>query len=260
MRLSFFPIYQRELRAYFQNPGVYVTLAIYLAVSGWFVFSGIAWFVRLCMDRRMQYQYGMSSLNYTEFVVKDTFGIISFLFLFIIPLLTMRLFAEEKKSGTFELLATCPVTDWGLVVGKYLAAISVVVVFLIASCIFPIVLAWLGKGAIEWPVVASAYLGLLLVGVAYASFGAFASTLTENQIIAGVVTFFGLLAFYLIGDMGIGGIGLLSQIFDGLSIRQHSDNLIRGKILTEDVAYFLGFALGFLFLANHVLESRRWRV
>jgi len=258
MRPSFVPIYKREIKAYFQNPGVYVTLAIFLAVSGWFVYSGIAWFARACLDRRMQYQFGLYSLNFTDFVVRDSFGIISFLFLFVVPLLTMRLFAEEKKTGTFELIATCPVTDWGLVLGKYFAALTVVVIFLIASLVFPLVLSRIGET--EWPVVWSSYLGLFLVGLAYAAFGSFASTLTENQIIAGVVTFFGLLAFYLIGDMGIGGMGLLSQIFEALSIRQHSDNLIRGKIMLEDVAYFVGFAVGFLFLADHVLESRRWRV
>jgi len=258
MRLSLGPIYKRELRAYFQNPGVYVTLAIFLSVSGWFVYSGLSFFVRLCMDPRMKYQYGMGSLNFTEFVVRDTFGIISFLFLFIIPLLTMRLFAEEKKSGTFEILATCPVTDWGLVLGKYLSALTVVLAILVLSAVFPAVLGWLGDP--EWPVVGSCYLALFLVGMAYAAFGTFASTLTENQIIAGVVTFFGLLAFYLIGDMGIGGVSALSRVFDALSIRQHSDNLIRGKILTEDITYFVAFTVGFLFLANHVLESRRWRV
>jgi ABC-2 type transport system permease protein len=250
MRLSFAPIYKRELRAYFQNPSVYVALAIFLAVSGWFVFSGLSWFVRVCMDRRMQMQMGMGSINFTEFVVKDTFGIISFLFLFVIPLLTMRLFAEEKKTGTFELLVTCPVTDWGLVLGKYLAALTIVVAFLIVSLVFPVIFSRLGDPD----------LGLLLVGMAYVAFGTFASTLTENQIIAGVVTFFGLLAFYLIGDMGIGGMGTLSRVFEALSIRQHSDNLIRGKILIEDITYFVAFAVGFLFLANHVLESRRWRV
>ena len=108
--------------------------------------------------------------------------------------------------------------------------------------------------------IGSAYLGLLFVGLAYVAFGVFASTLTENQIIAGVVTFFGLLAFYLIGDMGLGGMGTLSQVLDALSIRQHSDNLVQGRIRAEDVAYFLLFSLSFLFLASHVLESRRWRV
>ena len=258
MRLNFAPIYKRELRAFFQNPGVYVTLAAFLALSGWFVYAGLEWFARMSLDRRMQFQAGMGGLNFTEFVVKDTFGIISFLFLFVIPGLTMRLFAEEKKTGTFELLVTCPVTDWGMVLGKYLAALTVIVVLLIISLVFPITLSRMGE--VEWPVVGSSYLGLFLVGAAYVAFGTFASTLTENQIIAAIVTFGGLLVFYLIGDMGFGGVGTLSRVFEALSIRQHSDNLIRGKVLTEDVYYFVAFAVGFLVLANYVLESRRWRV
>ncbi|MBM3333259.1 ABC transporter permease subunit [Candidatus Sumerlaeota bacterium] len=258
MRLSCFPIYKRELRAYFQNPWVYVTLAIFMAVSGWFVHAGVAFFNRMCFTRQMQYQMSMMPMNFTEFVVKDIFGVISFLFLFVIPLLTMHLFAEEKKSGTFELLVTCPVTDWGMVLGKYFAALTVIVVFLALSLVFPFTMSRLGD--VEKPVIRSAYLGLLLISISYAAFGTFASTLAESQIIAAVVTFFGLLTFYLIGDMGIGGTGLLSRVFEALSIRQHSENLIRGRILSEDITYFILLAVGFLFLANHVLESRRWRV
>jgi ABC-2 type transport system permease protein len=258
MRLSFVPVYRRELRAYFQNPGVYVTLAVFLGLTGLLIYVTIQDFARICMNPQMRYRYGLSSLNYTEYVIANTFGMIGFLFLFVIPLLTMRLFAEEKRSGTFELLATCPITDWGLVLGKYLAALSVIIAFLIVSVVFPITFSRIGQT--EWPIVASGYLALMLLGVAYAAFGAFASTLTENQIIAAVVTFFGLLAFWLADIFGIGSMGLLSRILNAVSIREHMENLIRGRILTEDIAYFILFSAGFLFLANHVLESRRWRV
>jgi len=258
MRLSFIPIYRRELRAYFQNPGVYVTLAIFLGLSGLLLYQTIQDFARICMNPQMRFRYGLSSLNYTEWVITNTFGLLGFLFLFVIPLLTMRLFAEEKKSGTFELLATCPITDWGLVLGKYLAAVSVIVAFLIVSLAFPITFSRIGQT--EWPIVASGYLALLLLGLAYAAFGAFASTLTENQIIAAVVTFFGLLAFYLADIFGIGSMGLLSRVLSAISIREHMENLVKGRVLTEDIAYFLLFSAGFLFLANCVLESRRWRV
>jgi len=258
MRLRFVPIFMRELRAYFQNPSIYVALAIFLAVTGWFVFTGVTFFRQVCLEQQMQMRYGMFSLNYTEFVVKDTFGIISFLFLFVVPLLTMRLFAEEKRTGTFEVLSTYPITDWGLVVGKFLAAASVIVVYLIVTAVFPLTLGWLGE--IEWPVVGTSYLALLCIGLGYAAFGAFASTLTENQIIAAAVTFVGLLVFYLIGDMTPAGGGSVKEVLDALSIRQHSENLIQGKILSEDIFYFIAFTIGFLSLANYVLETRRWRV
>jgi len=259
MRLSFVPIYKRELRAYFQNPGVYVTLAIFLCLSGLLVYGSVAEFARFSMEQRLRYQYGIPSLNYTEWVVSSAIGLISFLsIILVIPMLTMRLLAEEKKSGTFELLATCPISDWGLVLGKYFAAMSVIVIFLAITTVFPLVLSRLGTT--EWPVVASGYGGLILVGLACTAFGVFASALTENQFVAGAVTIVGLLGFYLIDILGVGGMNLLGRILNSLSIRGHMENLIRGRILSEDIAYFLLFAVGFLFLANYVLESRRWRV
>jgi len=255
-RLS--PIYKRELRAYFQSPGVYVVLAVFLGLCGLLVYGSVVEFARFSIEQRMRYQSGMPSLNYSEWVVSSAIGLISFLFIFVIPILTMRLFAEEKRLGTFELLATCPISEWGLVLGKYLAALTVILVFLIISSVFPLVLGRLGQT--EWHVVAAGYGGLILVALACTAFGVFASTLTESQIIAVVVTFFGLLAFYLIDFMGFGSMNMVSRVLQSLSIRVHAENLIRGRILTDDIAYFLLFSVGFLFLANYVLESRRWRV
>ena len=257
MRLSLLPVYKRELRAYFQNPGVYVTLGFLIWLTGLLTYQSVRIFTQQSMNQ-MRYQYGGFSLNYNEWVIEGTFHLLAFLFIFAVPLLTMRLFAEEKKSGTFELLATCPVTDWGLVLGKYLAAVTAIVAFLVISLCVPITLSFVGET--EWPTVATGYLALLSLGMAYAAFGVFASTLTENQIIAGVVTFCGLLAFFVIDYIGVGSMGGLGRVLDALSVRGHSENLIRGRILTEDVAYFIAFAAGFLFLANYVLESRRWRV
>lgn len=257
MRLSFLPVYKREIRAYFQNPGVYVTLAILIWLAGLLTYQSVRIFRQQALNP-MRFQYGQGPLNYNEWIIEGTFHLLSFLFMFIIPLITMRLFAEEKKSGTFELLATCPVTDWGLLIGKYLAAVSVVAVFLAVS--FTILVTLSRVGETEWPVVATGYVSLLLLGIAYAAFGVFASTLTENQIIAGVVTFCGLLGFYVIDYLGYGGTGLFSRICDALSVSSHTRNLISGRVLLEDLVYFFAFATGFLFLANHVLESRRWRV
>ena len=259
MRLSFVPIYKRELRAYFQNPGVYVTLAIFLGVSSLFIFSHVNAFADLCMRRQMmQQQFGMQPLNFTEFVVKGSFGLISFLLIFVVPLLTMRLFAEEKKTGTFELLSTCPVTDWGMVIGKYLAAVTILVVFFILSLVYPVTFGLVGEA--EWPIVMTSYLALLLLGMAYVALGLFASSLTQNQIIAAVVTFFALLAFFFVGDLGIGRASGLDKVLGGFSLLKHSDPMIQGTIKSEDVAYFVLFSAGFLFLTNYVLESRRWRV
>jgi ABC-2 type transport system permease protein len=211
------------------------------------------------MRRQMMgQQFGMQPLNFTEFVVKGSFGLISFLLIIIVPMLTMRLFAEEKKSGTFELLATCPVTDWGMVIGKYLAAVTVLVVFLIISLAYPVTFGLVGE--VEWSIVITGYLALFLLGLAYVALGLFASSLTQNQIIAAIVTFCALLTFFFVGDLGIGRASGLDKVLGGFSLLQHSDSLIQGSLRSEDIVYFVLFSVGFLFLTNYVLESRRWRV
>lgn len=261
MQLSFLPIYKREMRAYFQNAGVYVTAAVFLGVAGLFTAGHVKAFAEFCQSRMdpMQMQmYGMQKVSFTESVVRPNFYLIHFFFLIVVPLLTMRLFAEEKKSGTFELIATCPVTDWGLVIGKFLAAFTVIVILLIASLVMPISMTFMGK--VEIPAILTAYLALVLIGLCYAAFGTFASSLTENQIVAGVITFFGLLAFTVIGYFGEGNTELWGELCRAVSLDTHMENLVTGKIRSEDIVYFVAFTLCFLFLTNHILESRRRRV
>jgi ABC-2 type transport system permease protein len=250
------PIYRRELRAYFQNPSIYVMLAVFLAFMGIYLYGEVKWFSQMSL-RGMQFQ--SEPLNFTETVVKSMFWAISFLLMFIVPLMTMRLFAEEKRSGTFELLSSLPLSDAGLVLGKFLAAGTVLVLMLATTVVFPIALDRWVKGVVEWPIVAAGYLAIILLGLAYTAFGTFASSLTENQIIAAGVTFFSLFLLFLFGGLASIFSGTVATILETISLLKHSENLIRGRIFTEDLYFFLAFTLGFLFLANYVLESRRWR-
>lgn len=258
MSLNILPIYKKELKTYLQSPSVYVVAGLFFALAGLFFQDILVFFSQISINAQMRYRMGFPQLNMTQFVVRNTFGLLNFLLLFVVPILTMRLFAEEKKSGTFELLVTYPFRDWELLTGKYLAALSIIVLLLVVSFVYAIVMMIIGQP--EVPVILSSYLGIFLLGMAYVAYGLFASSVTENQIVASILTFAGLLVFYLVGDLASAETGFLSKVLGGLSVRLHAVNFTMGVIETKDIAYFILFTGFFLFLTARVLESRRWRV
>jgi ABC-2 type transport system permease protein len=165
--------------------------------------------------------------------------------------------AEEKKAGTTELLFTYPLTDWAIILGKFLAAFFVYAIFIACTLAYPLAFSILGR--LDWASLASCYLGLLLLGGACLALGLFVSSLTENQIIAAVSAFALLLLFWIIGwqqEIGSPGWG---SVFAALSMMDHYDAFIRGVIDTRDLVYYLSFIYFFLFLTKRQLESRRWR-
>jgi ABC-2 type transport system permease protein len=176
----------------------------------------------------------------------------------IVPLLTMRLLAEEKRTGTAELLFTYPLTDWGVILGKYLAALLVFLVFLLLTA--GNALAFATVASIDWGALASGYLGLILLGGSFLALGLFVSSLTENQIIAAVTAFGLLLLFWIIGwYQEVGGGSAIGRVLHFLSMMDHYETFTRGVIDTRDLIYYLSFIYFFLFLTKRQLESRRWR-
>jgi ABC-2 type transport system permease protein len=258
MRLNFYPVYRREIKAYFQSPSLYIVAGLFFALAGLFFHDILIFFGNLSMDRNLQNIYGQMELNVTQFVVRNTFSLLTFLLIFVIPILTMRLVAEEKKSGTFELLVTCPLRDIDVLLGKYLSCLTILLVFLVISLAYPIVTIILGRP--EQLVIATCYLGFFLLAMAYVAYGLFASSATENQIVAAIICFAGLLVFYLIGDLSAAELGRLGSILNALSVREHSVNFTQGVIDPKDVLFFVCFTFFFLFLTSRVLEARRWRV
>lgn len=259
MRLDFMPIYRRETRAIFQSPALYVMLGLFFFLTGLIFLEYVANFIDLSNEQVRQI-YGISQpLNFTESVVRNTFGAMQFLYMFIFPILTMRLIAEEKQSGTFELLVTSPVSDWGIVIGKFLAMMAVNLLIILLSLVYIAFMFWIGQP--DGSVIVSCMIGLFLVGVAYSAFGLFASSLTSSQVIAAVVSFVALLLIYLINEfLVIKSSGWLGYFVEDLSLLRHSDNLLKGLIRVEDIAYFILFTFVSLFLARIVLKSRHWRV
>jgi ABC-2 type transport system permease protein len=181
----------------------------------------------------------------------------SVVLLFFIPMLTMRLFAEEKRSGTIELLLTYPVRDGEVLAGKYLASLALFALLLALTLLYPGLVAYFTR--VEWGPIFSGYLGLLLTGAVFLAVGVLVSSMTENQIVAGFGTFGILLAFWIVGWGAEFAGGTLRGVLQYLSIGDHLDGFTRGLIDTKDLVYYVsGVALA-LFLTLRSLDSKRWK-
>jgi ABC-2 type transport system permease protein len=210
----------------------------------------------MSMRSFMQPQFGQN-LSITENVMRPLFSNMSVVLLFFIPMITMRLFAEEKRAGTMELLLTYPVRDGEVLAGKFLSALGLYAVLLVLTLLYPALVAYFTR--VEWGPILTGYLGLLLVGATFLAVGLLMSSLTENQIVAGFVTFGILLAFWVIGWGADFAGGNMRTILQYLSITEHMDGFSRGLIDTKDLVYY-GTAIALaLFMTLRSLESKRWR-
>jgi ABC-2 type transport system permease protein len=250
---------RKELTVYFTTPIFYITGFFFLLLAGYFFYSNVLYYDLISFQVAQQAAQNpqlAGQLNAQYLVFRPLFGVLAVVLLLLVPLLTMRLLAEEKRSGTAELLFTYPLTDWGVILGKFLAALLIYLIFLAFTVSFALVFAFILR--LDWGSVGSGYLGLVLLGGAGLALGLFASSLTENQIVAGVVGFGLLLLFWVIGWLQELGAGL-GGVFQALCLMEHYDSFSRGVIDTRDLVYYLSFIYFFLFLTKRQLESRRWR-
>jgi ABC-2 type transport system permease protein len=248
-------IIRKELTVYFATPIFYLTGFFFLVLGGFFFYTSVVYYNVVSFTAAQQPQFA-AMLNATQMVFRPLFSTLAIVFIMMVPLITMRLLAEEKRSGTAELLFTYPLTDWAVILGKFLAGLLVYLIFLAFTLAYPLIFASLGK--LDWGPVATGYLGLILLGASCLALGLFASSVTENQIIAAVAAFAMLLLLWLIGwqqELGTPG----AQFFVAISLLDHFENLLKGVIDTRDLVYFLSFIYFFLFLTKRQLESRRWR-
>ena len=252
-------IFKKDLKSYFNSFIAYAVIAIFLATTGYLFFNLLASFSVLSFQAQANPAVGeqYNLLNVNETVVRPLFGNISIVLLLMLPLLTMKLLADEKRSGTMELLLTYPVRDAEVVVGKFLACVTVFAAMLVSTVSYPLLLIYLGQPEVL-PIM-TGYLGLFLLGAAFISLGIFTSSLTENQVIAaslsvGILFFFWLMSYStMFVSPGIG------QIISYLAINEHLESLAKGVVDTEDIIYFIVFTILFLFLTLRSLESKRWR-
>lgn len=243
--VSIFTITKRELRSYFSSLTAYTVIAAFLVVSGYFYHANMVMFVT----------YAGSDVRLGLW--QQTFYDMRFVLVSLLPLLTMRLFAEEKKLGTIELLFTNPLRDVDIIIGKYLACMLVLVLMIVLTFLYPALLA--AVFSLDPGPVAAGYLGIFLMGAACLSCGMFLSSLTENQIVAAMSTV-GVLLFLWFIDWNEGIAGSTAMVvLHQLSLSDHFFNFIRGVIDLDDVVYYLSVILLFLFFTRCSLASRQWR-
>jgi len=249
-------VLRKELTIYFATPIFYLMGFFFLLVEGFLFFFIYFNYFQTTSFQVSQNPQLAAMLDPYQVVFRSFFEDLGFIFLLITPILTMRLLAEEKRSGTSELIFTYPLPDWGVILGKFLAALAVLATFLLFTVCYPVIFAFLTK--MDWGQIASGYVGVLLLGGACLALGLFASSLTQNQIIAAICTFALLLLSWLIGlfrELSWSWGNTLAT----LSLRDHISNLAKGVIDTNDLLFYLCFTYFFLFLTKRQLESRRWR-
>lgn len=247
----------KELRSFFVSPIVYVVSAVFLLIFGVLSYLAVVNAGNQAI-RMMQVQGAAAQLNLNDLVFRPTFYSTAIVLLLVLPLLTMRLFAEEKKLRTFELLMTSPIGVNEIVVGKFLGAYLVYLGLLALTGVVPLILA--AYSSFDWTPVLTGYLGLALLGALFLATGVLASALTENQIVAAFLSFGVLICIWLLGGLGsILGDTPLGNAISYVSFIEHYDRLVRGLVDTKDlVYYFSGLAL-MLFLTHRVVESQRWK-
>ncbi len=250
------PIFKKEMRLYFTSPVAWVVVAVFLLIAGYFFYNIFAFFALASMQSTMNPAMGRE-LNVTDSVMRPLFSNISVVLLLLMPLVTMRLFAEERRSGTMELLLTYPVRDGAVLMGKYLAAFALYALMLALTLLYPAIVVYFAR--VEWGPLATGYVGLLLMGGTFLAVGVFASSLTENQIVASITTFGTLLIFWIIGWSADSLGGAWGKVLQHLSILEHNDNFAKGVLDTKDVLYYLNFIALALFLTLRSLDARRWK-
>jgi ABC-2 type transport system permease protein len=248
-------ICRKELKSYFASPIAYLLMAFFALIFGFGLFTATRDFIRF--QFQMQLQGGGAPMNINEQIITPLLSFGSTITLFLVPMITMRLFAEEKRSGTMELLLTSPVTDNQIILGKWLGAMLLYLCILAMSMInVALLFAW-GKPDIK-PVLV-AYLGLLLQGGCLLAIGGFISTLTRNQIIAGGVTFFVCLLLWLLNWATSFDATGWASVLNYISIVTHFDNFSKGLIETKDIVFYVSMIFFGLFITSRAMESLRWR-
>ena len=248
-------IAQRELKSYFSSPIAYIVIGFWALLYGYFFIAILQFFVRQSMQ--MSQFGGPQSMNVNQQLVRPLLQNVTILDLFLLPMVTMRTYAEEKRSGTIELLLTSPVSDFEIIMGKFLGAMALYTVML-AVTLLHIGLLFI-YGHPEWKPIVTAYIGLWLLGGCFISLGLLISSMTKNQIVAGMVTFAIFLMFWVITWIGSFSGPTVDKLTQYLSIIDHLDDFNKGVLDTSHLIYYLSFITFGLFLTAKAVDTERWR-
>jgi gliding motility-associated transport system permease protein len=248
-------IARKELNSYFASPIAYVVIGAFALIFGLFYVSLLNWFVQQSMQMG---QMGMGGpVNINQQMIRLLLQNTAVVILFVLPMVTMRCYAEEKRSGTMELLLTSPVTDFEILMGKFLGALALYACMLAVTFVHMAILFRYGNP--DWRPIAAGYLGLLLLGGSFISVGLLMSSLTRNQIVAGMITFGLVLLLWIVDWIGSFAGPTVESIVSYLSITGHLDDFAKGVIDTKHVIYYLSFITFGLFLTAKSVDSERWR-
>jgi ABC-2 type transport system permease protein len=255
----------RELKSLFISPVAYAVLVLYSVLAGFFFLSGVLQFQEFVIRAQaFQMMEQLQQINLNDHIIAPFIHVMSVVLMFLVPGITMGLFAAEKSNGTQELLLTSPITIWELVIGKFLAAAAFVALLVAMVALYPGLLFVYGNPEVGKTV---AGLGaLLLVGLTYAAIGAFASSVTQNQLIAFFLAFVLVLVLWMTGflaDLGAAGGAAggewIGNVLRWLSSAEHFESMVMGLVDTKDVAYFGVLVAAFLVVTKAAVESVRWR-
>ena len=248
-------ICRKELRSYFVSPIAYLLLAMFAVIMGFFFWNALGYFVYMGIESQMRGE--MYPMNVNEQVIRPLLSNMSVVGLFLIPMITMRLFAEEKRSGTIELLATSPVRDTEVIVGKWLAAVVMYGCLMLLTALNFLFLFKYGNP--DWKPLAIGYLGLLLQAAALLAIGTFISTLTKNQIVAGAATFGACLLLWVLEWVSGYETATWARVLSYMSVITHFESFAKGVLDVKDAVYYVTVTFLGLFLTARSMESLRWR-
>jgi ABC-2 type transport system permease protein len=255
-----FSIFWREYKSYFTSPIAYVVIGVFLfLVANRFVFK-FNDFVQITFEsisEAVSRQQTIPKFSINDAVVRYLFQHMRNISLFLLPMITMRLFAEERKSGTLELLITSPLTITQLVIGKFLSAFVLFLTMVLPTAVFQYFVFLYGNPDLG-PVL-TGYVGIVLYGAAVISIGTLISSLTENQIIAGALTFGAFLFLWIVGRVGEETVSVWGEIANYISITAHFNTFAMGVVDSRDVIFYLSFCFLGLFLTHQSITSLRWR-
>jgi ABC-2 type transport system permease protein len=254
-------IYRRELGSYFVSPIAYVVIGFFLIATGDF-FSNILEILieRSFMAQMQGGQFGAPpAIDVPMLVIRNFAGVVTTIMLFLIPMLTMGIYAEERRRGTMEMLMTSPISEFQIVLGKFFASLTLLAAMLAPTLVYHAVMARFSEPAMPWQIMWSGYLGVFLLGASLLALGSFISSLAEDQINAGVATFIVFLMLWTIDSRIRGSSTVWTEILKYLSILQHYDTFAQGVIDTTSLIFYLSVITLGLFLTMRSLDSMRWR-
>ena len=256
-----FAIAKKELNIYFATPIAYVMFMLFVVIGSYFFLRLLgAYEMASLQSMRMNAPEMMNRLNFQDAIFRNLFGNLGVILIFIVPFLTMRLVAEEKRQKTMELLYTTPITSGQIVWGKYLAALVILFCTLLLTITYPVLVQIVAKdqNGVEWRSVLLGYAGLFLMGAAYMALGLFISACTESQVVASLITFVLLLMTWIIGWSAQDAEGWVRDFVTYLATVSHLDSFSRGTIELKDVVYFLSIISLGLFATHRAIEAHRW--